>query len=142
MFDVKIEGSRQGSFFRVTGLGFHYQVGVPSSTNGTQATGIHQHGQVVITKFWDAATPQLFQALVSGEILNRVELSFMRGGNAYQRMILENARVANLEQYMHFNAVGHTIGDDPRQLEDVSFVFGQIMIENLEGKIQAGDVVA
>lgn len=71
-----------------------------------------------------------------------MDLRFNRGVKDYQRVLLVNARVVDLEQYMHFNAAGHAIGDDPRQLEDVAFIFNEIVVENLEGKTQAGDVVA
>ena len=42
---------------------------------------------------------------------------------------LTNAAIVNIEQYIRFNATGHQNADDPRNLEDISFVFDRIDIE-------------
>jgi type VI secretion system Hcp family effector len=139
-FLVQIDGASQGRFAAIEGLGFHYQVGTIEYRNGAtgESQNLPEHSAVIITKVWDAATPQLFQALVTNELLNEVVIEFHRsGGGVFQRMTLQRAQVVNLEQYMHFNAAGHSIADDPRQLEDVAFSFAEMSIENLDGNTSA-----
>ncbi len=144
-FLVKLDGSAQGKFELIVGLGFHYQVGTTGYRNGNsgETLNLPDHGVVIVTKAWDGSTPQLFQALVNTELLNEVVLEFGRvDGAVFQRITLHQAHVVSLEQYMHFNAAGHTISDDPRQIEDVAFSFNEIIIENLENGVSASDTVS
>ena len=153
-FFVSIEGSKQGKFKGeinrarradwIAGLGFHYELTSPRDVASGQATGKRQHKPIVITKEWGAATPQIFQALATNELLKSVLFEFVRVNASGEEVVthtikLSDASVANLEQYIHFNAIGHEDSDDARHLEDVAFTFRRIEIENLVGKTAAAD---
>jgi type VI secretion system Hcp family effector len=58
-------------------LAFSYEVTAPRDISTGQASGKRQHQPVVITKEWGAATPQLFQALWSNEVLTSVAIQFV-----------------------------------------------------------------
>jgi type VI secretion system secreted protein Hcp len=142
-FYVTIEGMKQGRFKgelrdnRIPGYGFSYQVTSPRDMATGQASGKRQHSPLVITQEWGAASPQLFQALATNEVLRTVLIEFVRSSprgveEVYQTVKLTNATVSSIR--MH-------IGDPPndRALEDVSFTFQRIEIENRVGKTMAVD---
>ena len=80
-FYVTVDGTKQGRFkgeskreqhaHKLAGLSFSYEVSSPRDASTGQATGKRRHGPVTFTKAWGAATPQLFEALVTNEVLPR-----------------------------------------------------------------------
>lgn len=151
-FYVSIEGKMQGKFKgeskrerfedRSTGLGFAYDVKSPRDTASGQATGKRIHGPVIITKEWGAATPQLFQALVENEVLRTVLVEFVRTDEkgeeyVYHRVKLSNATVSEIRQYTGNLSSG--MDTNFHELEDISFTFSRIEIENVDGKTIADD---
>lgn len=144
-FYVTIEGTKQGKFKgdskrrahkdQIVGLAFDYEVGSLRDAASGQATGKRQHKPVTITKRWGAATPQLYQALITNEILKSVLIEFMKTSPngeeyVYHKIKLTNAAITLIHQYA--NA-------DTREVEDVSFVFQKIEIENIDGKTSVTD---
>ncbi len=126
-FYISIEGQKQGKFKgesgrgapngegtdngrglgrnKIAGVRFVSEASSPRDVATGQASGKRIHKPILVTKEWGAASPQLFQALVTNENLT------------------------------------DTTGDpyDAHELEDVSFVFQKIEVENKEGKTQAVD---
>jgi type VI secretion system secreted protein Hcp len=159
-FYVLIEGTKQGLFAnesvrsshanRVVGLNFDYLVKVPRDATGAPS-GRRQHGPVVFTKEWGAASPQLFQALVSNEVLKSVVFEFYQtsqttGADELAVLVkLTNATVVEIHQYG--GSAGpeatakHTASRDAPRLEDVSFTFAGIEIQHVLGKTMAADQV-
>lgn len=148
-FYVAIEGSksgrikgdvvRRGHEGKIAGLAFDYEVIVEQARRRSgPAAGKRQHSPITITKRWDVATPRLFQVLVSGELLKSVLIEFegtdRKTGKKviYHTVKLTNASIADIFQYSDA---------DTGELEDVSFVFQKIEIENKTGKIVAVDDV-
>ena len=148
-FYVTIEGSksgiikgdavRRGHEGKIAGLAFDYEVIVEQSRSGAgQAAGKRQHSPITITKRWDVATPRLFQALVTGETLKSVLIEFegadRKSGKKliYHTVKLTNVSITDIFQYADA---------DTGELEDVSFVFRKIEIENKIGKTTAVDDV-
>lgn len=157
-FYVLIEGTKQGQFAnesirsnrapRVVGLGFDYLVKTPRDPSTGQVSGRRQHGPVTMTKAWGAASPQLFQALVSNELLKSVVFEFYQTNTQGQEELatmvkLSNATVTEIHQYSPSGdkAAGakHANAADWRQFEDVSFAFSAIEIQHLPGKTMATD---
>lgn len=149
-FYVTVEGSRSGVIKgdvvkrghagQIAGLAFDYEVVVEQTRRGSgQAVGKRQHSPITITKRWDVATPRLFQALVTGEILKSVLIEFegvdRKTGKKviYHTIKLTGVSIVDIFQYADA---------DTRELEDVSFVFQKIEIENKIGKIVAVDDVS
>ena len=159
-FYITIEGSKQGVFkgsldtreskpapaarkHRIGGIKFLSETSSPRDAATGQASGKRIHKPIMITKEWDAASPQLFQALVDNETLNSVLFEFVKTNpngteEVYHTVTLTNAAVSDIKSYLDLT---DTSGDpyDAHELEDVSFVFQKIEIENLEGKTAAVD---
>jgi len=144
-FYVTIEGTKQGKLKgdskkkahkdAIVGLAFEYAVTSPRDAGSGQATGKRQHSPIVITKRWGAATPQLYQALITNEVLKSVLIEFVKTASSGQERIyhtvkLTNAAIVAIEQYAN---------PEDRELEDVSFVCQKIEIENKDGKTMAVD---
>ena len=156
-FYIKMEGSKQGTFKdEVTdpgqgsrGLGFEQAVTSPRDAASGQATGRRQYSPILITKEWGAASPQLFQALVTNEALKTVQFAFYgpTGGSTdetttpFFTIKLTNAFVSKLEKYKNFNAAGHQDAHDERFLEDVSFTFQKIEMVHVASTTAASDTL-
>lgn len=157
-FYVLIEGTKQGLFAnesirsnhtpRIVGVNFDYRVTTPRDPVTGMSRGRRQHGPVVMTKEWGAASPQLFQALVSNELLKSVVFEFYQTNSQGEEEMattvkLTNATVTDIHQYSPSasNASGgkHLTAANRRQLEDISFTFGAIEIQHLPGKTMATD---
>jgi type VI secretion system secreted protein Hcp len=154
---VSIEGTKQGMFAnesarnnhtpRVVGVSFDYLVTTPRDPVTGISRGRRLHGPVVLTKEWGPASPQLFQALVSNEVLKSVVFEFYQtnsqgGEELGTRVKLSNAMVTDIHQYSPSSSSGTGsahLAASRRQLEDVSFTFGSIEIEHLPGKTMATD---
>ena len=105
-------------------------------------TGKRQYAPIVITKEWDAASPQIFQAAATNETLAQVELQFLRtsplGVEAvFETVTLTNATISAVKRYIGFPDAGEP--PNPHALEDVSFTFQKIEITNSEAKTTAAD---
>ncbi len=151
---ITVTGAKQGSFKGdvnsrlgaggISVLRYEYSVTSPRNATTGQATGKNQHSMVTITKAWSPSSVQFYQALVSNEVLRTVVIEFFKpdaGGRltAFQTIRLTNASVAKVFQYV---GVSPSAGVAPQdaELEDISFTFQKIDIENAEaGKITATD---
>jgi type VI secretion system secreted protein Hcp len=149
LFYVAIEGTKQGVFKgtteagpepyagRIHGLDFRYEAARTAARPGR--VGGRKHGPVVLTKAWDAATPLLFNAFVSSEALS-VSFEFVAINDDGIEFIvhtidLKDAWISHLDWYL---------ADEPEPgdhggLEDVSFSFDQIRVENIPGQTEAAD---
>ncbi len=101
-----------------------------------------QHNPVVVTVEWGPATPQIFQAVATNEVLKSVVIEFIRTGatgvqEVYQTIRLTNATVSSVR--MHVNEPQPGGPADNRALADVAFAFQRIEIENRPGKTMAVD---
>jgi type VI secretion system secreted protein Hcp len=156
-FYVTIEGTKQGKFKSAGGDGesrrgtqskipcirFCSETTSPRDAATGQASGKRQHHPITITKEWDASSPQIFQALVTNEILKGVLFEFMKTDASGQEYVyhtikLTNATVSQIKSYLDLT---DTSGDpyDAHELEDVSFTFQKVEIENKDGKTMAVD---
>ena len=140
-FYVTVDGTRQGRFkgeskreqhaHKLAGLSFSYEVSSPRDASTGQATGKRRNGRVTFTKAWGAATPQLFQALVTNEVLRSVLFEFVRSGEdgteqIFQTIRLTNVGVAAIKQYV---VPEPSAAAAPRELEDISLAFQIINLQ-------------
>jgi type VI secretion system secreted protein Hcp len=150
-FYVTVEGSKQGKLKgespreshrdKVTGISLHYSVSSPREAGSGLATGRRTHQPVWFVKEWGAATPQLFQALSTNEVLKSVLFEFVRTNDngeeyVFHTIKLSDARVTEIEQYVD---LATTQPQDLGPLEKVSFTFQRIELENRDGKTMAID---
>lgn len=161
-FYVKIEGTHQGVFKgevpqgkhkdKIAGIAFEYSVSSPRDIHTGAATGTREHKPVRITKEWGAATPQIFAACVTNEVLKKVTIEFIKKASdgkehVFHSIKLTNATVMKVEQFSapkSADAGGsstavHTSSADLREMETVSLTFSKIELENLDGQTSAED---
>ena len=158
-FYVTIEGKKQGAFkgespreahkAKIAGLSYRHQIQSPRDAATGQASGKRQHGPIAITKEWGPASPQIFQALVTNEVLPNVLFEFIHTTpdgieEIYHTIKLLNATVSSVE-YMtgtgdeSSSSAKHSAAYDTHELEKVSFTYQRIEIENVIGKTSAED---
>jgi type VI secretion system secreted protein Hcp len=159
---VSVKGTKQGQFKgdalrqnlpdKMVARKFFYEVTSPRDAATGMVSAKRQHKPVVITKEWSAASPQLFQALVGSEPLTEVLIDFVgtdpKSGQEVltHRIRLTNAAVTNIVHIMEepgsAGAAGtakHATGIGQPHLEQISFSFQRIDLEDLIGKTAAAD---
>ncbi len=151
-FYVTVKGKKQGQFKgespkarykdKIPAIRFIYEIGAPRDVPTGQASGKRQHSPVTITKEWGAASPQLFDALVTNEILDFVLFEFVRTNPAgeeevYYTIRLTDATVSDLKQYA--NQAAQDSAGSRHELEDISFTYHKIEVENKDTKMSASD---
>ena len=152
-FYVTIEAAKQGRLAgeskravhkgKLPGIGFSYEVKSPRDTATGQASGKRQHGAVTFTKEWGAASPQLFSALVTNEVIKSALFEFVRTNeigveHVFHTIKLTNAAVTSIHQYI---AAQEDIDLDNAELEDVALTFRGIEITNVDAKTTASDTI-
>jgi len=148
-FYVTIDGTRQGRLKgesaapahagQLPGLRFTYNVTSPRDTIRDTAIGLapaaRQQSTIVFTKEWGAASPQLFSAAVTNEVLKSVVFEFVKSNGAGQEYVFQTIRLMNASVTAIRMVVGPLGADGPdRPYEEVSLTFQSITIENADGK--------
>ena len=149
-FYVTIEGTKQGALTgesvrprhegELAGLAFHYSVAHPRDAGSGMATGRRIHQPISFVKEWGAASPQIFQALVTNETIKSAVFEFVRTADTGEEIVfhsikVSSARVTEIEQFIDDSELAPT----GKGLEKISLVFQRIEIENLDGKTSAID---
>ena len=150
-FYVTIEGTKQGRLAgestravhegKLTGIGFSYEVTSSRGAASGRASRKREHGPVTFTKEWGPASPQLFQALVTNEVLESALFEFVRTHDVgvervFQTIKLTNATVTSIHQYV---AAQEDAELDNPELEDVALSFRDIEFTNVDAKTTASD---
>jgi len=157
-FYVTIEGTKQGKFKgesvrekhkdKIAGLSYNHEINSPRDISSGQAAGKRQHMAVKITKEWGPSTPQIFQALTTNEVLKSVLFEFVKTTpegeeTIYHTVKLVNATVAKVRQVTGKGESAEsskTVATfDTHELEEVSFTYQRIEVENKPGKTMAFD---
>jgi type VI secretion system secreted protein Hcp len=131
------EGGKKSSARGIPIYGYSLGVAAPHAAGSGQATGKRVYEPIEVYKNAGPATPQLFQALVTNEVLPKVTIAVYRAGKndketQYFTITLTDARISGLE---------HEPGDsaDASELESISFVFEKIELSNLASGASAAD---
>jgi type VI secretion system secreted protein Hcp len=134
-FSLTIEGTKQGVFpgGAIPGLKFSYEVKSPRDVASGQASGKRQHTPVVVTKAVGTASPQIFQALTTNEVLKSVVVSLPGKEGGGYTIKLSNATVSDVKQYTEL------LNGQAVVLEDVSFTFQRIEVEDSATRTMAVD---
>jgi type VI secretion system secreted protein Hcp len=151
-FYVTIEGTKQGKFKgesirgahkdKIEGLALEWKVTSPRDVATGQASGKRQHLPIKITKEWGPASPQIFQSLCTNEVLKSVLFEFIRTTDdgkeeVHHTIKLVNATVSELKPFISMTK--HEERTDVHELEEVSFTYQRVEIENKTGKTMATD---
>ena len=134
---LKGESTRKGTENQFAALSLEYDLRSPRDAATGQASGKRQHSPVSVVKQWGAASPQLFQALVTNELLESVDIDcygVLDDGTTgiVHKLKLVNASVSSIHQ-----SGGGDAG--PRELETVAFTFEQIEHLSPAGAMLASD---
>ncbi len=149
-FLLRVKGAKQGDFKGESGkdrndipiFGFGYGVQSPRDPTTGQASGKRQHKPITVYKEWGVVSPQLYEALVTNEVLTSVVIDEVLTSpdgkdEVYMEIRLTNASLVEI-------AINPERLDDPplwtkKEIEQVSFVFQKIEIENKVSKAVAVD---
>jgi type VI secretion system secreted protein Hcp len=157
-FYVTVTGQKQGAFkgespreahaAKISGLSYDHSIVSPRDIATGQPSGKRQHGPITITKEWGPASPMLFSALVSNELLTSVLFEFYKTTpegveEVYYTVTLTNATVS---QVHYTTGTGESASSaktqssyDTHELEEVSFTYQKIEIESKTGQTMASD---
>jgi len=143
---VTIEGTRGLKTGRIPFLRFEYDVKSPRDPATGQATGKRQHSPVKIIKEWDANSPRYFQALVTNEQIKTAKFEFLRTNAKGETEIYANATLSDgaISEFRQFTGepsvqIAARSSMDLPELEEISFTFQKIELNNLVGKTTAMD---
>jgi type VI secretion system secreted protein Hcp len=148
-FYVTIEGSRQGRFKgesalasakgKIEGLTFSSEVASPRDAATGQASGKRIHSPITFTKQWGAASPQLFQAAVTNEVLKAVLFEFVGTDKAGKEVVFETVKLTNATIADLRRTLDEHTPEGSRGIDQVSIVFQKIEITDTVGKTTASD---
>jgi type VI secretion system secreted protein Hcp len=148
---MTIHGSKQGAFkgdslqaahaHKIAILALAYELTSPRDPRTGQATGKRQHKPITIVKDLGAASPQIFQALVTNEVLTEILFEFYaitaQGVEELWYTIKgANGSVSNLRLYTAdrkgeaFSPGNRSESSETAELEEVSFTFRTIQVEH------------
>jgi type VI secretion system secreted protein Hcp len=158
-FYVSIQGTKQGKFKgespreahkeKLTGLSYSHEIQSPRDIATGQASGKRQHLPIVFSKEWGQASPQLFQALVTNEVLTTVKFEFIHSTpegieEVYYTIELVDATVSNIKYSTgagdeSASTSRHTQAYDTHELEHVALTYRGITVSHLQGKTSSND---
>lgn len=150
---LKGNANRAGLESKTEVLDYGNSFSVPSTTGTARAK--REHGPVRITKVLGAASPQLFQALITNEALKSVVIDFVNvsptSGQEYlsSQIKLTNARIASIEHKTEGGDSNTAVGgakhssaaEGARILEMIELTFATIEIISHDGKTSAADSI-
>jgi type VI secretion system Hcp family effector len=152
-FLITITGDKQGLFKgeslapgeanQSIGLGFTYDVKMPTDPGTGLPTGKRAHGPIAITNAVGVSSPQIFMALVDNETITEARFDFFRTSAAGVKNIVYTVRVSSAHIVDLRQALDVTTSPgqplDGIEYETVSFTFGKIEISDPVGGQTAGD---
>lgn len=151
-FYITIEGSKQGKLVgestkpahkdKIIGRAFLYEVEAPRVAPTGKARGRRQHSPVGFVKAWGGASPQLYQALITYEVLKTVLFEFVQTTpegteQVFQTVKLYNATILSIKQEINPSKFDN-FPDSPA-IETVAMTFQRIEIENKISNLASAD---
>ncbi|HEV3312381.1 MAG TPA: type VI secretion system tube protein TssD [Chloroflexota bacterium] len=116
-----------------------FDVSLPFDPSTGQVEGGKQFAPLTVTKPVGPGSPQLLTAASRQEVLKQVQITFFKSDprgstRSYYRITLTNATIVAVKQYVSDTEAQHFVAfKGLKLLEDVSFVFQQVEIEDLDG---------
>lgn len=136
--DVKIKG-REGT---AEVQAFDYNVSIPSDPNTGALTAVRKHGNAIVTKTYDAASPVLFDACCRGKTMQSMRIDWYRINDKgeeelYFTHTLNNVKVVKVKQYVQ--NVKEPQYDNMGHQEELHVRFQDIELAHPDGNITASD---
>jgi type VI secretion system secreted protein Hcp len=147
---ISIKGQKQGQFAgdgsdklnknRILITSFSFDGQSPRDAATGQASGKRQYHPIVIRKHWGEASPQVYQAFATNEILTPVLVEFVTADPQGKEVVdhsfsLTNATISQVKEFTDSAQSANQVED----LEEVSFVFQKIEIKDKSGKVFEDD---
>lgn len=128
---------------KIPGVAFSYGVESPRDPATGLPTGKRRHKPVIFTKEWGAASPQLYQAIVTNETLTSVLFEFISTNALGKEEVdytveLTNATISKFEGSLHLGEKAGPIIDS-RELEVIVLEFQKITVTSVTGGTSASD---
>jgi type VI secretion system secreted protein Hcp len=150
-FYVSVKGQKQGQlkgestkskgsdkWIEVASVEMHSGTPVDQAHGGP--TGQRTHKPLVITRETDSASPQLLNAHWNNEVLTEVVVEKEFHGHITQRITLTNATISGLGRAFRPHGLGpESTSHDTDTLEQYSFIFSKIQVENVAGSTSTSD---
>ncbi|MBK8024191.1 MAG: type VI secretion system tube protein Hcp [Chloroflexi bacterium] len=151
-FYITIEGVKQGKLKgemasgapkdKILGLAFLYEVEAPRVASTGRTRGARKHSPVVFVKPWGPASPQLYQALITNELLKTVLFEFVQVGLDGQRVVYHTIKLYESS----ILSIKHEINPSKAEsfpeypaIERVALTFQRIELQNLAANTTAAD---
>jgi type VI secretion system secreted protein Hcp len=149
---ISIKGQKQGQFAgdgsnkqnkdRILIASFSFSEESPRDAASGQASGKRQYHPIVIRKYWGEASPQVYQALTSNEVLTQVLIEFITTDPQGKEVVdhsfnLTNATISAVREFTEI--LPPTL--EVKELEEISFTFQKIEIKDKSGKTFTDDWV-
>ena len=135
--DIKGDVTEKGKEGQIRVTAYAHEIVSPRDVASGMATGKRQHKPFVITKEIDKASPLLYNALSSNEMLPEVTLSFYRPAKAgsgasaqWYTIRLSNAIISGIKSWTD---------DKGQPFEDVSLVYQRIAWTYTDGNVTFED---
>ena len=118
----KGESTRAAAKGKLEGLTFVSEVSSPRDAASGMATGRRMHSPVMFTKRWGAASPQLFQAAVTNEVLKSVLFEFLATDKAGKEHVFETVKLTNATISDVRRSLDEHTAEGARGIDQVSLV--------------------
>ena len=122
---------------RFGALALEYELRSPRDAATGQPSGKRQHSALSVVKEWGAASPQLFQALVTNELLETVDIDCYGVLESGEKGLVHKVKLTNASVSAIAQRGGGEAG--PHELETVDFTFEKIEHLSAAGGGLAGD---
>ncbi len=148
VIEGKKQGKIKGSVYReehkdkIGVIAIDHDITSPRDVHTGQASGKRTHGSFKITKEVDAATPLLYQALCTNEVMKSIEIRWYRTTEQgeeenYFTTSLTDATISNMKEIMVLTK-DKTKMDLPF-MEEVAFTYKKIVWRHETAKTEAQD---
>ena len=143
---VSIKGQKQGQFAgdgsdrqnanRIRITGFWFSGESPRDAATGQASGKRQYHPILIRKSWGEASPEIYEAFATSEVLTSVLIEFITTNpkgiaDVDHSFSLTNASISAVRELTESTPPTY----DSEELEEVSFTFQKIEIKDKSGKV-------
>jgi len=148
--NVIIEGQKQGTF-KTQGkdnealqfIGFNFDVQATRDAGSGLPTGKKKYMPITLTRYSDAASVNIFEAVSTNEDLKLVTIQLIRRSpegktQVYETIKLQNATVSS---YVQYEGTGAPIryGTNTTPVEEIQFTFQKISWQMVDSKTTATD---
>jgi type VI secretion system Hcp family effector len=138
---ASLYGQEKGGTMTITGVNTKITGKLKDATSVMDVTSKNvaskQHDVITVTKEMDGSSPQLLKEVNSKEVLPQVVFKVFKPGDPskYKTITLTNAVIKSINRPKPQNTNSH----DTVELEEVSFTFTAIKVENIGGSTSTSD---